>query len=904
MNLKAIAFSLLGVIIFLHVTAKNQPQFSNAGFYQLEGTGRQAYSMNIAWRFIKSDATNAESPSFDDSKWEVVSLPHGLVYLPIDASGSINYQGPAWYRKHFTPNDSLKGKKIYLHFEAIMGKCQVWVNGKLAKEHFGGYLPVIADVTNLLKWNEENIIAVKADNSNDPLYPPGKSQEMLDFTYFGGIYRDCWLVVHNKVHITDPNFENEVSGGGVFVSYDKVNEKSAIVNLKTHIRNESPKNLVATVVYELKQADGKVVNSITQQLSLVTGQASYSVKNFEVKQPNLWSPESPYLYHLNIRLKDKKGNVIDGYMQRIGIRSIEFKQKDGLWLNGKPYKDKLIGTNRHQDFAVLGNAVPNSIQWRDAKKLRDAGMKVIRTHYVIDPAFMDACDELGLFALVETPGWQFWNNAPIFGERVYADIQNMIRIHRNHASLFFWEPILNETNYPIEFANNAAEICKQEYPYPNNTYACDDGAEGAQYFPLLLRPKGKLDSTKTYFVREWGDNVDDWNAQNSDSRVNRAWGEVPMLLQACHYGKPGEVNEKWPMPFVSITSETGNDKPLFNGICLQNLYTSTRQIVGACFWHSFDHQRGYSPFPFYGGIMDAFRQPKYSYYMFQSQREPIKSDIIAETGPMVYIAHEMTPYSPNDVTVYSNCEEVRLTFLKNGKQKRYTKDTKHTGMPSPIITFSEMFNFMACKAKARAGKQDEVFLLAEGLINGKVCATNKVMPSGSVNKVILWLDNEGVDLLANGSDIITVVAGIADKNGTIKRLSNEYVKFEIEGQGRLIGGSDIMLNPRQILWGTAPMLVQSTTKPGKIRIRASVMFEGLNRPMAGELIINSIESAMPAIFSPKEADMIGKQTVQTVQKATSNSNLEVENQKLRKELNEIKIKEVEKQQTKFGVGIN
>ena len=78
-----------------------------------------------------------------------------------------------------------------------------------------------------------------------------------------------------------------------------------------------------------------------------------------------------------------------------------------------------MGTNRHQDFAVLGNALPNSLQWRDAKKLRDAGMKVIRTHYVIDPAFMDACDELGLFALVETPGWQFWNKEPIFGERVY-----------------------------------------------------------------------------------------------------------------------------------------------------------------------------------------------------------------------------------------------------------------------------------------------------------------------------------------------------------------------------------------------------------------------------------------------------------------------------------------------------
>lgn len=132
-----------------------------------------------------------------------------------------------------------------------------------------------------------------------------------------------------------------------------------------------------------------------------------------IESPCLWSPEDPYLYDLDIMVHNEQGKVIDGYRQRVGIRSIEFKQNEGLWINGKPYDGKLMGTNRHQDFAVLGNALPNSMQWRDAKKLRDAGLKVIRTHYVIDPAFMDACDELGVFALVEVPGWQFWNNESV-----------------------------------------------------------------------------------------------------------------------------------------------------------------------------------------------------------------------------------------------------------------------------------------------------------------------------------------------------------------------------------------------------------------------------------------------------------------------------------------------------------
>lgn len=396
--------------------------------------------------------------------------------------------------------------------------------------------------------------------------------------------------------------------------------------------------------YVLRTTDEKEVAKQEDRLSVRPDKAVYSKAGFNVANPALWSPETPNLYYLDIRVKDAiTGSVIDGYRKRIGIRSIEFKQEKGLWINGKPY-GKIMGTNRHQDFAVLGNAVPNILQWRDAKKLRDAGMKVIRTHYVIDPAFMDACDELGLFALVETPGWQFWNDAYEFGERVYMDIRNMIRIHRNHASLFFWEPVLNETRYPVEFAKNAARICKEEYPYPYSIAACDDAAAGDEYFDLLLRPTAVLKPGKTYFTREWGDNVDDWNAHNSNSRTARGWGEMPMLIQAAHYAA-------W----------------------YEKVYKQAPQVVGGCFWHSFDHQRGYHPDPFYGGMMDAFRQPKTSYYMFMSQREAEKGNIIAETGPMVYIAHEMTPFSPVDVTVYSNCDEVRLTVFEGGKQYTYKK---------------------------------------------------------------------------------------------------------------------------------------------------------------------------------------------------------------------------------------
>lgn len=878
------------IIIFLIGTscllAMDLPKFSTAGFYELPNTGRKVYSMNLAWRFIKGDVEGTPYVvDFDDSSWEVVSIPHGLEYLPVEASGCVNYQGVVWYRKRFIPESCLKGKQLFIHFEAIMGKSEVYVNGKLLKKQYGGYLPVILDVTEELEWGKENVIAVKADNSDDPLYPVGKAQNMLDFTYFGGIYRDCWLVAHNDVFITNANYENEVAGGGLFVSFADVSEKSTVVNLKAHIRNNSMKGERVTVSFELKDKQGKVVKQTKKKISVKKGTASYALSSMLIESPCLWSPEDPYLYDLDIMVHNEQGKVIDGYRQRVGIRSIEFKQNEGLWINGKPYDGKLMGTNRHQDFAVLGNALPNSMQWRDAKKLRDAGLKVIRTHYVIDPAFMDACDELGVFALVEVPGWQFWNNESVFGERVYSDIRNMIRIHRNHASLFFWEPILNETHYPDEFAKKALDICEEEYPYPYSIAACDHGAAGDHYYSLLLRPiESDLRDDKTYFIREWGDNVDDWNAQNSDSRVARGWGEVPMLIQAEHYANPSYI-KKYPI------------------LCYETICNKPKQIVGACFWHSFDHQRGYHADPFYGGIMDAFRQPKTSYYMFMAQRSPEKSDLIADNGPMIYIAHEITPFSPTDVTVYSNCEEIRLTVFKGGKEYVYKKDPNHKGMPSPIITFKDVYHFMEWKAMARAGKQDDAYLLAEGLIGGEVVVSHKRYPSGQADHLVVRLDNENVSLKADGSDIVTVIAEVVDKRGTVKRLNNSHVRFDIQGEGRLLGDASVGTNPAPVIWGSAPVLVQSTTKPGKVRIIASMQNSGQSRPLEGILEFETVANDQKEIFLQEEL-LGGGESRSNMKKVVSKSDLERENERLRKELNQLKVKEVEKQQTQFGVGIN
>lgn len=883
--MKKITFSILFVWLSLSLWAARQPEFSTAGFFRLDNSGREVYSMNPAWRFHKGAVEGAETKEFNDKDWTVVSLPDGIEYLPTEASGCINYQGEVWYRKHFTPDAALKGKKLFLHFEAIMGKSKVFVNGKLLTEHFGGYLPVIADVTDVLDWNGDNVIAVWADNSDDPSYPPGKAQDVLDYTYFGGIYRDCWLIAHNNVFITDPNYENEVAGGGLFVAFGKVSDALAEVQLKIHVRNATKNPFSGRVEYMLLQPDGTEVARLSDKIQVKVGRATTVSDRMPVKQPMLWTPSTPTLYNLLVRVLDKEGNVIDGYRRRIGIRSIEFKGKDGFYLNGRPYGKPLIGANRHQDFAVVGNAVANSIHWRDARKLKDVGMEIIRNaHCPQDPAFMDACDELGLFVIVNTPGWQFWNDAPEFAQRVYSDIRNVVRRERNHPSVWLWEPILNETWYPADFAKNTRDIVDAEYPYPYCYSGSDSEARGHENFPVYFAHPAnmqdaskEIDPTKTYFTREWGDNVDDWSSHNSPSRVARNWGEQPMRVQAQHYA----------CPYYPVTS-------------YDVLYKQSPQHVGGCLWHSFDHQRGYHPDPFYGGLMDVFRQPKYSYYMFMAQRPAVKNDRNAGSGPMVYIAHEMTPFSGKDVTVYSNCDEVRLTFNKGGKTYTYKKDKNRPGMPSPVITFPDVYDFMVDKAFSRTQKQDDVYLLAEGLIDGKVVATHKVVPARRPEKILLWMDNEGTDLKADGSDFVTVVAAVADKNGNIKRLNNYNIRFSIEGEGRLLGGPGVLANPVPVKWGTAPVLVQSTLKPGKIRITASVLFEGSQMPISGELEFESKPSVFPLVYDAADAARIPLGSASAGQNTASKTDAEREVERLRKELNTLKLKEVERQQSEFG----
>lgn len=849
--------------LFISLTAAGADAYSVAGLFPLQGSGRVIYNFNQGWRFHLGDAQGAEAVAFDDSRWAVVCAPHTARLEPADASGGRNYQGIVWYRKHFTVPADMKGKDVTVHFEAIMGKQDIFVNGKKVKSHLGGYLPITINLSELgVKAGDKCLIAVKADNSDDKTYPPGKKQAALDFCYHGGMYRDVWLIGKSPVAITDAIEANKVAGGGVFLHYDNISEQSADVFVNVEVGNTSGRTAQPMVIAVVKDRDGKQLYSVTKKIKVKAGKTTTAYLAMKMKQPKLWSPESPYLYNVEITVAEN-GTTVDGGMVRMGIRKAEFRGKDGFWLNGKPYH-QLIGGNRHQDFAYVGNAMPNSQQWRDAKRLKDAGMTIVRcAHYPMDPAFMEACDELGLFIIVPTPGWQYWNKDPRFGELVHENTRQIIRRDRNHTCVLLWEPILNETRYPEDFALKALQITRDEFPYPGRPGAVADmpSAGVADNYDVVYdwpenigKPTTVKD--KCVFTREFGEMVDDWYAHNCLNRAARAWGEKPMLTAA-----------------LSLCDTYGT---MFHG---------QRQFIGGCQWHPFDHQRGYHPDPYYGGIYDAFRQKKYAFEMFRSQ--------VSDGEPMVFIANEMTQFSDSDVTVFSNCDSVRLTVFEGDKSVTLPVVHDANGIQYAPVVFKGFWDFW--QAREYSYKQrnwQRVSLLAEGIRDGKVVVKEKKMPSRRSTKLRLYVDDMGKQLTADGSDFIVVVAEVTDDNGNVKRLATDNIYFTVEGEGRIIGdGADIMANPRKVEWGSAPVLIQATDRPGKITITARSYYEGNYAPKADTLTIESVAPALPACFTDKPTStQADKQTSrQTVKQAMTDE----ERQRT--------LEEVNRQQADFGI---
>ncbi len=397
-----------------------------AGFSQ----SRTQINLDKDWKFTIDSTQQAQT----------INLPHTWNKDDVMDDTPGYYRGACWYRKNLTLNDSYKGKKLFLYFNGANQETEVYINGHKAGSHKGGYTRFCVEADQYLKIGpqETNEIAVKVDNSFNENIPPLTA----DFTFYGGIYRDVYLIATNKSHFTLTHAAN-----GVFITTPYVSAASASVKITGQVDGSTTNLALVTTVLDGAKTIAKVKSNLTS--------ADFIQNIPAITKPHLWSPDAPHLYLVRTQLVDAKtGAVLDEVNNPLGFRWFKFDGEKGFFLNGKSLK--LVGTSRHQDFEGLGNAIPANYNVHDVELLKQMGGNFLRvSHYPQDPKILETCDKLGILASVEIPVVNTITESEAFTETCKNMQVEMIRQNFNHPSVVIWA-YMNEVLLRPKFGNDKA----------------------------------------------------------------------------------------------------------------------------------------------------------------------------------------------------------------------------------------------------------------------------------------------------------------------------------------------------------------------------------------------------------------------------------------------------------------
>lgn len=377
---------------------------------------REMKTINDGWEFRK--------PA--DTEWTSVNIPHTF---NLDAYRQPNYyQGKGLYRRVLTLPEVDPHRRYYLKIDAASKAAEVTVNGKSAGSHAGGYTAFVVDVTDYIQ--KENIIEITVDNGRKDITPIS-----ADFTFWGGIYRDVWLVSTPEQHFRMDNMGSD----GVFVSTPEVNGQRGKIQVKGEVTNDAETAVTLEVQNQIYSPQGDLLQTRKQKVKLKAGETrEFGYVSDVIANPDLWSPETPSLYKVKTQLLNPKTNeVIDEKTNKVGFRWFAFDGNKGFSLNGKPYK--LRGVNRHQDQAPVGVALDDEAHRRDIRLIKELGCNFIRiSHYPQDDAIVEMCDELGLLAWEEIPIINIVPDTPGYADNCELNLREMIRQHYNHPSIIAW----------------------------------------------------------------------------------------------------------------------------------------------------------------------------------------------------------------------------------------------------------------------------------------------------------------------------------------------------------------------------------------------------------------------------------------------------------------------------------
>ncbi len=789
-TVKLLLFSLLILVFQQCKTFQTEPR-------SVENFGKR-------WKFHLGDLPGAEKPAFDDASWRTLNVPHDWSIEgefneknPASPGGGAMPGGIGWYRKSFKFDIDTEEKMVFIDFDGVYQKSEVWLNGvSVGKRHYG-YSSFRYDLTPYLsKGDKENILAVKVDNSEQP----------NSRWYSGsGIYRNVWLVTTGKTHIDHR---------GTFVTTPEVSDKLAKVKLVTQIRNNLRKGQKLLLKTSLIDPTGKEIATGRTSSNGIKDSIYSATFDFKVSYPMLWNLESPVLYSA-VSQVFVDGSLVDNYTTTFGIRSFYFDPDKGFSLNGKSMK--INGVCNHQDLGCLGSAVNTRALERQLEILKGMGCNAIRTsHNPPAPELLDLADRMGFIIMDEA--FDMWKKpknkldySTVWESMHKKDLQDLILRDRNHPSVMIWSignEILEQWDSTgTAIARELAGYVKELDTTRPITSACNDPKPSN-----FIIKSGALDLIGyNYNHKTYADFQKTYPGQKFIGTET-----VSALMTRGVYDPPSDLIRRWP-----VRNNWQGPKPNKDNTCssydnVSAPWGSTHEetwkeikkydfLAGQFIWTGFDYLGEPTPYWWpsrssYFGIIDLAGFPKDVYYMYQS--EWTNKDVLH-----LFPHWNWKKGDTIDVMAYTNAEEVEL-FLNNqslGVKKKQDNELH--------LMWRVPFEPGTLKAVSRSlGRQ----VLAE-----------KINTAGTAAKIVVTPDHQ--TLKSDGNDLSFITVEVTDENGNLVPDADQMIEFKVEGEGTIVGvdnGDPVSHESfkaprRKAFHGKCLVVVQANEKSGTIKLTAT-----------------------------------------------------------------------------------
>ena len=758
--------------------------------------GRTILPINRNWRYHPSKVEGAESPDFDDAKFERIVIPHTNIELPWHDFDDKDYEFISTYRRRFKFPAEAEGKRVFVDFEGAMTASTVWINGARLGEYRGGFTPFSFELTPHLRKDGDNVLVVQLDSTERNDIPPFGYE--IDYMTFGGIYREVSLRIVPSTYIDN-----------IFAEPKDALSGSPSVDVACFISGEPAGRGALSIEAELRDGDtviAKATRAIERSSAAAAADASldpytdaavytatetlkdpsrYVVSLARLANIQLWDLRNPRLYTVHVRLL-QSGRAIDEDTRRIGFREATFTDH-GFSLNGKIVK--LRGLDRHQTFPFVGQAMPARVQRKDADILRNnLHCNIVRTsHYPQSRHFLDRCDEIGLLVLEEIPGWQHigdesWKQVAI------DNVGRMTRRDWNHPSIILWGVRINESQDDHDFYIRTNALA----------HALDDSRQtgGIRY----LYNSDFLEDVFT--MNDFGFPLKPPNH--------------PRYLNTEFVGHT--------FPAKTTDDDERQREHTLRHARIHNQLASNPQYAGGIGWCAFDYNThanfGSGDRICYHGVTDIFREPKAAAGFYKSQCEP-DEEIVLE--PAFHWARGDESVGFTKAVFCSNCDRIKISSRA---------DCLESNPWTPVIELEpdrEQFQHLKyapfvfdLNGQPHAHRWGD--LRAEGYIGGNLVITKTLSGRGVDSKFAVVADDR--ELVADGADTTRVVVRVTDEFGAMRTYANDPIAFTLEGPVKLIGD-----NPFALIGGTCAVWIRAGLTAGTARLTA-------RHPKLGEQSVN------------------------------------------------------------------